>query len=347
MIEDALKSTRVLHRLILGVSLVTLVFSLSMRLTHEQRDYKTAIDALLDTDFSAYLTWLQPKLDAQIKRLVLPAIAPLREQLDKGGHLMFNLDEISNTLETPFHVGRISVEELVLSDLSSATLTQLNALNGLSLQEDVQLLVPQIEPLLAAIELFLLENPEAGKRVDNARATIGFDNLDFNAETFLPGESVSAALYFELVDAVSVGAAPVFQANFDANIMTIPQTSFLSWVEQSAMTSVVVQNNANLVFAPRLANAPRGYHQEQLGLLSLRLADEIKAAGPEQQSAPIFGTTVPGQLLVFAAPLILMSLVYYLFYHTAHLARLAPQHAREMATFAWLPISMTPIRLCL
>lgn len=79
MIEDALKSTRNLHRLIIGVSLAVLVFSLSVYLPDEKIRQKSAIDALLDIDFLAYEIWLQDKLEAEIKKQVIPAVQPLRD----------------------------------------------------------------------------------------------------------------------------------------------------------------------------------------------------------------------------------------------------------------------------
>lgn len=339
MIEDALKSTRNLHRLILAVSLVTLVFSLSLRPPDQQRKQKAIIDALIDIDFSSYDVWLKPKLDEAIASWLEPATEPVVKSLESGNYPVFLREDIVDALRTPAHIGKLLIEELILKDVSTASLTQLNALNGFALAANVQITVPRVEGVVTELTAFLEDNPGAGKRIANAQVTISpYDSV---GESFLPGKTVTGTLYFELVDAVAVGSAPVFQVTFDADIIEIPHTSFLAWLEQAELSPIVEIRAEKVIFAGSLAEAPRGFFQEKLGTLSLRLADEIKSAGPEKRTASILGTQVPGLLIVLAAPLTLMALMYYLVSHTAHLARLARRHSSEMAGFAWLPITMT------
>ena len=81
MIEDALKSTRNLHGLILVVSLVTLIFSLSLKVEETKRTQKLEVDALLRTDFLAYETWLSAKLQPAIDENLGPAARASKRRL--------------------------------------------------------------------------------------------------------------------------------------------------------------------------------------------------------------------------------------------------------------------------
>lgn len=98
-------------------------------------------------------------------------------------------------------------------------------------------------------------------------------------------------------------------------------------------------------FLPDVAPLPKGFTEEPLGTLSLRLADEIRAAGPEQHTLAILGTEVPGRLLVLAAPLVLMALLYYFKGHLSHLTRMSEHHATDMVGFSWLPINASSWQL--
>jgi len=60
MIEDALKSTRTLHRLIMTVSLVTIVFALSINLPEDKAAQKQIIDDLVAIDFTDYNAFVEP-----------------------------------------------------------------------------------------------------------------------------------------------------------------------------------------------------------------------------------------------------------------------------------------------
>lgn len=338
MIEDALKSTRNLHRLILAVSLVTLVFSLSLGGSEDQRAQKMVIDKLIDTNFAAYQTWLDDKVEAAIAQHLPPAVQPLKASLSDNDVLVFNLDRLTDALSRPAHVGQVLVDQLVLSNLSAATLTQLDALNGLSLGHNVQITVPRLSELQGELLLFFEDNPDAGKRIDEIRVDI--NEFDFTAQSFYPGETITTMLYFELHDAVTVASAPVFQAYFDSDIVELPNTSFMTWLQETELGPAIDVRDDHMVFAPSLNPLPRGFEEEPLGRLSLRLVDEILKAGPEARKATILGTEVPGLLIVLAAPLTLMALVYYFVSHTTHIARLVETQADEMLGFAWLPITM-------
>lgn len=337
MIEDALKSTRNLHRLIIGISLAVLVFSLSMSSVEEKNRQKTAIDELIEFDFLAYKTWLDSFVDAEVKKRVQPATKPLREFIDKSSHLIFGLDTITEVMEKPAHIGQFLISDSILGGVSATNLTSLAALNGLSLAQDVQITVPQVDGLIAQLETFLNENGGTGKRITDAMNSIGDDSQILT--TFLPDAASLANLYFELIDTSVASATPVFQGLYKFDLITIPNSSFISWLNQQRPSPLVTTVNDELRFLPDLEPFPKGYAEETLGTLSLRLEDEIRSAGPDQRAIKILGTEVPGRLLVLAAPLILLALLYYFKSHLSHINRMAATHGEEMIGFSWLPIN--------
>lgn len=339
MIEDALKSTRNLHRLIVAVSLITLVFSLSLNLPRDKIALKEAIDRLIETDFLAYDQFVQEKVGQFAQANLRPIGQHVNERLDAGGRRIFQLRHIGEVLAEPLHIGKLLIDELVLKDVAAASLTQLDALNGLDLGRNVQVLKPQAADLVELIEAFLNQHDQGTKRVESVRAGIG--DFDFTAQSFLPDDTATPALYFELRDSVLSGGAPVFNESFGADIETLSETSFLYWVQQTFKRDdpIAVQGR-KLVFLPELSEIPTGLREEKLGALSLRLDDEIKSRGPENLSATILGTQVPGLLIVLASPTVLLFLSYYLMQHTSHLRDLPTDDMQAFRQFAWLPLAL-------
>ena len=220
MVEDALKSTRTLHRLIMTVSLVTLVFALSVSLPEDKIKLKAAIDGLLEIDFLAYDSFVDEQVKAAVETELQPISSGAAKRFADGKFLVFGLDYLAGTLLKPLHVGKLLPKQLLLAEMSNATLSKLRAINGLSLGKNVQIVIPETDGLLTEIESYLKENERAGQRVDTIRYSI--DSFDFTAESFLPTEKVFAGLYFELVDKIQRGGAPTFNANFQGRVADLP-----------------------------------------------------------------------------------------------------------------------------
>ena len=148
-------------------------------------------------------------------------------------------------------------------------MTELDALSGLGLSSDVQIVVPRVSELIGEIEAFLNENPGAGKRLETIR--LGINEYEFNAESFLPGPETFAGLYFELVDAVRTGGAPTFDASFVADVVVLPETSFIDWLAaHDELSGIVAIDGDKIGFLPGLGQVPAGFREEKLGLLHRR-----------------------------------------------------------------------------
>jgi len=271
--------------------------------------------------------------------VLVPLAEAFEQELESKGHLTFGLGTLAGEFGKPIHIGRLLFEELLLTEVSNASIVQLNALNGISLGSKVQILVPRMDGLLAEIDAFLSDNPQAGRRVDTVRITIG--DFDFTAESFLPGSETTVGIYFELLDAVRTGGAPAFSANFIADIIEVDDTSFLTWLRDQGIDERLISFEGNeVVFARELQSAPKGFLEEKLGVLSLRLSDEISKSSPASQTVSILGTNVPGALAIFASPIILFALSYYFGAHTGHLTRIVEKDRDSFEAFSWLPISL-------
>lgn len=340
LVEDALKSTRNLHRLIMAVSLVTLVFAFSLSLPSEQTDQRATLDDLIKADFMAYDAFVADKVDNFRLETLVPIGADVSEQLENSGHLVFNLEDIGEALAAPLHVGKLLIPELALSEMTNSTLNALDSLNGLSLSSDVQVIVPDTEGVTNEIEAFLNENETTGRRIDEI--VLSIDDFTFAGESFLPDSATTIGMYFELVETVRTAGAPVFSANFPARIETLPKTSFIDWLENSKeLSHVVTIDDGYIFFAPQLKDAPTGFREEKIGLLHQRLSTEIAAAGPERRSATMLGAQIPGLLVVIASPLVLIVLTYYFNNHTRHLRRLVKSNVVAFQNFAWMPLSIS------
>lgn len=342
MIEDALKSTRTLHRLIMTVALITIIFSMSISLPEGKTAQKSIIDGLIGIKFSQYETFVAEKVAEKTVTTLQPIGTKLTQVLEAGGHLVFDIDKIGEELSKPIHIGKILTKDSLLNEITNASIIRLNALNGLSLNQDLQVLVPRTDELTNVIQTFLTQNPGTGKRIDTIQ--ISTDEFDFYAESFLPGSDVDVGIYFELLDAVNVSGAPTFSANFMADIETIPSTSFLDWLRSIQMDQkLAVIEGSEVKFGPSFDTAPTGYKSEKLGVLSLKLAEEIAKSSPANQSVSILGTNVPGSLVIFASPITLFFLAYYFFNHTSHLVRMSRIDAKQFEQFAWLPLSLITV----
>ena len=191
------------------------------------------------------------------------------------------------------------------------------------------------------IKTFLLENSNSvGRRVDNAILSIGA--YIFMAESFLPDDEVIINLSFKLPDKIRVEGAPVFNADFGAKVISIPGTSFISWLSKETTNEDIVSIIAESVtWLPNLGNVSSGFKEKNLGLLASELKNEIKKFSPQAQKVSFLGTSIPGILFVYTAPILLISFFYYLRNHVRHLFSLSNDrnNQKKISQFPWIPLT--------
>ena len=349
MIEDALKSTRTLHRLIMAVSLTTLVFALSLSLPKEKVAQRDAIDALINSNFLVYDQFVAQQVKTFSEEILLPFGTTLDEKVNSTQGLTSDLYGLGEVFSKPLHIGKLLTKDLVLANLSSATLSQLNSLGTLQFSSDIQVVVPRTKELTEKVEAFLSDNSVFGYKLGNIRvngkehnSTADFvEEQKFTTDSFLPGADTNFLLEFDLVDMAGNGLDRTFNEHLTADYVTLPKSSFVQWLANNEdMVGVVSIDDSQVVFAPSLENAPQGIREEKLGSLLQRLTNEIESERLEGQSVTILGTQVPGLLIIVAAPLTLLALSYYFTNHTGHLAQLIEKDAKAFKGFAWMPLAI-------
>lgn len=339
MIEDALKNIRNVHRLILTISFITLVFSLSISPPHDKKTQMELIKKLIEFNYLEYDSFVDQNIDDFFSPKLKELSKGLGEKIKKEALQIFNLHHIYEAFSRNSHVGKILTEELVFSNTSNATLNQFDALNGLSLNKDVQVVLPDIDGIATKISSFLIENNKTGQRVYNVILKVG--DYSFIGESSLLDSTITLNLNFELSATTRAGGSPTFNADFPAKLISLPNTSFKHWiVEKSKNMDIVKHKDGKLVWLPTLDSLPNGFREQKLGLLAKNLEDDIKKSSPEEQKVSILGANVPGILFVYAPPIILLALMYYLMNHSLHLLTLVKDNLIYFTQFSWMPLSL-------
>jgi len=341
MIEDSLKNIRNIYRLILTVSFITIVFSLSISSPQDKKAQLEILNELNEFKFSKYDSFVRRKIDEFSSKTLLDLSKELRKNIKNEHLLIFNVDHVHEVFAKNIHEGKLLVGELIVSNVSNATLNQFDALNGLSLDKDVQVLVPEIAGISKVISSFLEENNRPGLRVDNINLGIG--NFNFVGESFLPDETVMVSLYFELPATIRTGGAPVFNSDFPATIISLPDTSFTKWiVDRAKSRNIVGVDSGMLKWVPSLDDLPGGFREQKIGLLIKQLGEDIKKFSPEEQKVSLLGANIPGILFVYASPIILIGLIYFLLNNSFHLLSLSrvEENVIFFEQFSWAPLSL-------
>lgn len=270
MLEDALKNTRNIHRLILTVSFITIVFSLSINFPKDKKEQLDSLEKLSAVPFLNYNSFVEAEVAAFELATLQTLAEKLNSRLEQKGYILFNTHHIGEAFAKNAHTGRLLVEELFLTDINNASISNFKALSGLSINRDIQVLVPKIEAIFEKLTNDLDESAGVGRRVDGLYITYGEAN--FIAESFLPNEEVYLTLYFELPSTASDGGHPVFNAQFPAHIETLPNTSFLHWLDNTPEAQGLYSDtDGQLIWLSSLENLPNGFNEEKIGLLKNNL----------------------------------------------------------------------------
>ncbi|UDM63453.1 hypothetical protein KIJ96_21060 (plasmid) [Pseudoalteromonas piscicida] len=341
MIESSLNSVRNLHRLIMAVAFITLVFSLSLSLPSNKQRQLEAIESLVNFEFDTYEKFVNKKVDEYVSSYYEGIDKTLASSIEKDEYLIFDINKISQAFSTTPHVGKLLVDELVLSSPTNATLNSFDALNGLATGKNVQIVVPEVSEIIPLLHDFLEAGSiQAGKRVDNVSLSIG--DYSFYAESFIPDDGVTVSLYFELPEKVRTGGAPVFNVDFSGTVVSIPNTSFNEWLSKQPNSINIASVRADHIFwLPDLGDVPSGFKEKKLGLLANELKNEIKKTSPSEQKVSFLGANIPGILFIYASPALLIGFLYYLSSHLKHLVSLSKDHnnLRVILQFPWIPLS--------
>lgn len=341
MLDDSLKSTRSIHRLLISASFVTFLFAISLEPPEDlivQRDY---VSELLEVDFYEYEKYIEQRILEFDSVHLLPAANQISEALKARNFFVNNVNNLGEVFSYSPHISKVSVDSLAVSDIAGSTLSQLDALNKLNIDLDVQIVVPKIDDLPQLLMQFLDTYDAMGSQV--SLLTLGLEDHSIAAHSFLESKEQLLSLYFQITGPYNMGGAPEFYQELKAEVMTIPNTSFKSWLLLKKKTDLFAEDGKRLVFLPKL-NIPEisGIRDMRMKELIARIDAEKERIGRpgDSQTIKIVGISVPGVLIVFASPLLLFSLIYYLYNHVHHISLTVEEHFEEIKQFSWSPISV-------
>lgn len=343
MIEDALKAARNIHRLIISVSLLTVVFALSVELPKEKVQQLEELENLAKFPFMSYDNFVEAQVEKTIPTLVEKRIQYLEQVLE--GPMIFDLSKISEAAKTPVHIGKIESQNLVFSKVQDASLSNFDAITSvLSRDRPIQLWLPKIEALEKDLKEFFAQHPQAGGRISNVRLELAAESDVFGEseiETFIDVKEIWAQIYFELIPADGPIGTPVFTAPIPAELYELPASSWKSWFLLQENSAELVETVGNdLRWLPKLKKRPNGFDQQEIGVLISKIKEDLQDLSPEENKMTVLGSEVPGILVIYASPLILLALAYYLRNHLGHLQKLVEKSRADFKDFAWMPLSL-------
>ncbi len=340
MVEDALKTCRNLHRLIIAVNVAAIVFALSISRPEDDSLVVEQIESFEQVDFAKYPDWADDLAQRQYAKRHQKMIAAFAEELGKIDSLVFNIHHIADVAGTSPHVSRLLVEDTMLVSGDAAKIDAIEQLLSplYHVGRDVQIWVPDLSrELIQDISNFINENGTTGSRIDNVRIEMQTAPILSSPHNFVPTEEAFAQIYFEIVP--PQGGGPVFTRDLKCTIEEVPNTSLLQWLQFNGQSSKALKIDAGKIQVfPELRPFSKGFSQKTIGEARNTALDNIRSMSPESQSITLLGTKVPGQLATIAAPVVSTLLLFYLAAHLPHMRRLMDRHSDEIAEFAWLAL---------
>ena len=329
MLEDALKATRTLHRLITTVSLVALVFAFSLVPPDEKIEQMDAIEYIMEADIEEYRAYLG-QVERQEHGKQLEKLKNNLEQDSRFFSERFETNGWLSSLAKPAGIRRPVIVREEFTEMPSVTLGQL------SIHEDYGFGEPPVlymlDPVVLSRDLLQLLTTSG---LDSEQPLWGFEPNGAVVERPSTDELREGGLV-----AVRVDGYPT-PMNFEVPMerRELQEATLHSWLGQGQDVGAL---------AEVLDDVPLGRRRTELDELYQTLAGEVDLAGPGARSVAIVGTEVPGRLIAFAAPLALLILGYYLAVHTVHLRHIAHEDAEEFKQFAWMPLALRttiPVRV--
>lgn len=336
MLEDALKLTRNIHRLIISLTGIIFVFALSISIPEEKLRQLSAFEKLITTDFTIYSEFVDGRVADFIGENPATLADDIERVISSSDVMLINSFELSNKFREPIHIGRVAVEDTFLSDMRNAKLSSIEALNVLDLHRNAEVIFPK-SSLLEKIEYFF-EDKDGLKRLSDINININSITANTNSSVFSE-KHFTFELSFQLFSTAHNRSPLNFKESIEYNVIEIPDTSFLYWLENhEAMESIIEVHGDQIRTGSDLTDLPFGERETPLSEMVNQLTRQIAQLGPDQQTATFLGTTVPGRLVLIAAPIVMIALQYYFTQHTKHLAQMASEYRNEFREFAWLPL---------
>lgn len=347
MIDDALKSARMLHRSIMALALITITFSFSIDAPTDLRRSISTISSFGKIDFLGYDEFVAERIATEIGNRTNELSVNMGKLLREAGFAVSNLNLIGESVYQQAPIEVIAVRESVLSAPSTATMNALDAMAQLRVNKPVEVLLANFDELAMELREFLSQNANIiapsgdsfSQRISVVQSWAD-DDLE-RSESVISPRADRVGLYFE-IHTTPWTAAPVFQGSFSADVVTVSDSSFVNWVRSMEFDPALVAVGEGTVHFLGELNALRASNGElPLEQVVAELEREVAQRSPENRTISILGAEIPGNLVIFASPLAQLALAFYFWCHSVHLLRISTADRRSFAHFAWLPLILS------
>lgn len=344
MIEDSLRTTRNLHRLIVSVSAASLVFAMSLSVSEIRYEQWLDLKSLHSLSFKAYGEFAQKALATYSQVKLQPLVKQTILGLDKNLFREEEISKIASAIEAPLVNKVMSVEGGFAGEWpEEPTLTQCFQIANRppGALADISVLVPRVEGLSGRIN-DLFRNAGLGQQDLIETVSLGPRDGGFVFQEVRPGESCDFSIYFSVARNGAASENLSLQLTEElADFFSISNTSFISWLEREEGARRLFRiEGGNLDWLPGLKDLPQNTRAEKVVTLIDQYSQELEREGPKQKSIAVLGIEVPGKPFTYSGPLVLLALMYYFLNHLTHLNALAGGGNELFRQFAWMPLAL-------
>lgn len=336
MLDDSLKTCRTLHRVLITVNIAAIVFALSLAKPEYDSQMVEQLRTLKQIPFRDYEGFVLAEAKKAYGGELAKRAQGVAAELEKAKLMVFGVDKIGKALGEFPHIGRLLVGQTVLADIESAKISSIEVLlDAFCDDRPAQVLLPKTDRLASRVVEYLSSGIPAGSRIEEVRFDLRDE--DFSVNSFLPGETYSIPLYFEVIPAE--GAIPVYNTLVECEIKDLTGSGAQSWfLKQEGATKVLKEEQGKVRLLPDMRPFPDGTREKTMGMVLAEALERIRSSSPESQSIALLGTKVPGKLAAIAAPLVSLLVMLYLLGHVDHLAGLVNENEAKFREFAWIPL---------
>lgn len=317
VIEDALKATRTLHRILILAGLAGLVFVLSLEYPRRALALRDQITRLAALPFHTYDQYVNDRINEVLGDDLSATVTACEEALAQAPPEQAR--RVCDAFSTPAEVVRIRSDALPTADVLEVCLHELDALG------DHDAIHTDVEAIIAV--------PGARMQtVSDALSEYGTGQVESVQLGILDSSTPTALLSFEIHR--EERAAPVIEQRLLARGVRVPRSAWHTWLRTQAKD--LVSADGGLTWLPEADDAERTIPLKEL---REQLQDRIDTTRMQNRTIELPGITIPGSMTLLALPIALIGIALSLAAHLDHLNALAPQHTTKLREFAWLPLT--------
>lgn len=336
--DEFLKTGRTLYRLIIAATLLSSLFSLTAEMPEKEEKWKRSLRSLIGK-YQEYVTWLHDEV-SETEGYDVDVI--MNHDLWDG-----STDQTGLELGSVADVGRfIENSRLMFYCISADNIRDMTLDANELRQESTILIADEIRffatgnaaQFIKAVHEFISNN----EPIDNEHYSFYLSPLEINtcsldstyqafrvgfapnprAEEYIPDE-----VLFTMPDNMESKALVTLKRRDEGG------KSFSDWLASNEHEGFQIEDD-EIKLVPELNKEDRAI---DIGDLERNLSLRIAKLAFQHDSISILGNRIPGGMLVYAIPLMIVVLLYHFLGQVVHLRRVLGETCEERM-FAWLPL---------